>query len=124
METPPLEKAIIRQISELDDEIGALETEKRALESLLLKTRKANVASRDVARKNSIPRILVEEKIFEALEIAEKPLSNEDLYRCTLAVIRDLNKNTFRSYIKRLKDSKKIIPHGSKWSLPDADKKQ
>jgi hypothetical protein len=116
-----MESAIAKQIADIENRIKDLEAEKSALERLLLRTRQENVDARDVPRKNSVNRVLIERKIFDALNKAQKPLSNRDLYFEARSVVINLNENTFRSHIKRLKDAGKLVPIGNQWKLPDTD---
>lgn len=117
-----VEETIIRQIADIDKEISDLQDERRVLERLLLKARREDVARMEVARKNSITRILVENKIIEALNDSSKPMSGRDLYSYVRTVVYDLNDSTFRSHLKRMKDRgviQQLPGHGGRWFLPN-----
>lgn len=113
-----LENHITRQIKKVDNEIKVLVNERSALERLLLKARQDEAQEREAIRSNSVNRVLVENRILEALRQSPKPLTNRDLYLEARSVVYDLKDTTFRSHIKRMKDGGKIEPKGSRWILP------
>jgi len=119
MEKPGIhvENAIARQIADVDKRIRSLTEEKHALERLLLKTRHDNVLGREVTRKNSVSRILVENQILRDLRNSKKPLSNRDLYISVVSVLMSVNESTFRSYLKRMKDANLIQNRGNGWVI-------
>lgn len=117
-----IELVITKQIEEVDLQLRELEAEKRALQRLLLKTRQNNIQNRQVTRKNSINRILVENTILETIRRSESAVNNNQLYNATLIVLNNLNKSTFRTYIKRMKDAGLIVSKGRSWTIaPSVD---
>lgn len=113
-----MESAIAKQIADIEKHIKELQLEKYALERLLLRTRQENIEAHDLPRKNSVNRVLIERKIINALRDSSRPLSNKALYFEARTTVMNLNENTFRSHIKRLKDAGKIVPNGRDWELP------
>lgn len=113
-----LEISIGRQITAIEKDIRDLEEEKKALQRLLLKARQDNTQNKQVVRKNSVNRIMVENKIIDTLRQSSKPLSNHDLYNAAKIVVYNLKQPTFRSYIKRMKDAGSIEPKNGRWILP------
>lgn len=98
-----LEDQLLREIAEVDRRIGELQQERAALSRLLLKTRQQAVTLKDVTRKNSIQRILIEKAITDALAKAGRPVGAADLYRIAAQIDGKLKETTFRSYLHRLK---------------------
>ena len=119
--SPQLEASISKKISDIDNKIRELESEKTVLERLLLQVRRENVGKVEAVRRNSTGRILVENSIMRMLERAVAPVSNRDLFVNAKTVVFDLKDTTFRSHIKRMKDAGKIVPKGSRWVLPKAE---
>lgn len=116
-----LENSIARQISDIDNKIKDLADERRALERLLLRARQDEVQASEPLRRSSVNRVLVENRILEALRQSASPLSNRDLLSAAQSVIHDLKDSTFRSHLKRMKDGGKIVPKGNRWMLPAKD---
>lgn len=117
-----IEESIIRQIADIELSIRDLNDEKAALQRLLLRTRREDITRREVTRKNSVNRILVEDKILELLAHSTKPVSGPDLYSAAKTVIVDLNKNTFRSRLMRMKNRgalERVEGYKSLWKLPE-----
>jgi hypothetical protein len=116
---PYLEESIGRKISEIDSEIRELQSERRALQRLLLDARRENVENTETVRRNSATRILVENSILKLIRKSSLPVSNKDLYANAKFMVYELKESTFRSHIKRMKDAGKIVPKGRRWSLPE-----
>lgn len=114
------EDRLRREIEEIERQIRELTLEKQALERQLLKARRASTVLSDVSRKNSLTRILVEEKILDALRGAKRSLSNSQLYREAQAIDADLKSSTFRTYLHRMKARGLILTAGTNgnWRLP------
>lgn len=113
-----LEESIGTRIVDIDNKIKDLQSERLALERLLLDARRENVLNTEAVRRNSGKRILVENSILKALRRSSAPVSNSDLYASARSVVFDLKDATFRSHIKRLKDAGKIVRKGHRWLLP------
>lgn len=120
---PYLEESIGKKILEIDNKIRDLRSERHALERLLLDARRENVENKETVRRNSATRILVENSIIKTLRRSSKPVSNGDLYQNAKLVVYNLNENTFRSHIKRMKDAGKIVAKSKRWSLPEVEGK-
>jgi hypothetical protein len=99
-----IERRFLKEIAEIDAQIAELQSNKRALERLLLKARRENLSTLGGAtRRNSMGRVLVEHAIVEALRAAPKPLSNKALLAAARATDYDLKEVTLRSYLHRMK---------------------
>ena len=117
-----VEAKLFEQIKEIDHRLAELNAEKSALQRLLLKVRRENLAAHDVARKNSFNRILIENKILETLGDDGGAVSSRDLLRLARDVIYDLKESTFRSYLHRMKARGLIQPSRTSrgfWMLPN-----
>ncbi len=121
---PYLEESIGAQILKIDKKIKDLQSDRLALERLLLSARRENVANTEAVRRNSGTRILVENSILKTLQKSITPVNNRDLYLNAKLIVFDLKESTFRSHIKRMKDAGKIIPKGKRWSLPEVEKSE
>ena len=121
MSTPYLENSITRQILDIDSKIKELTGERKALERLLLRARQDEAQVREPIRRNSVNRVLVENRIMEVLRRSPSPASNSALFDAARSVVFDLKDTTFRSHIKRMKDAGKIIPKGRRWVLPSIE---
>lgn len=109
----PLEPFILSQLEEIEHKMAELRDEKAALQRLLTKARQRDFAIKDVTRKNSLGRIVVENKILEILRDARGAISARELYDAAVSVSFDLKDNTFRSYLHRLKARGLIAPSAS-----------
>ena len=117
-----IEQSILRQIANINQQIRDLQGEQRTLERLLLRVRRGDETQREVTRKNSVTKILIENTILAALRSASKPMGARDLYAAVRNVAPDLKNSTFRSHLKRMKDRgdiQRLLGHGSSWLLPD-----
>lgn len=126
-DTTLLERRFLREIAEIDAKIAELKANRTVLERLLLKARRENISLRDVSRKNSVGRILVENAILDALKASPKPLRNAALLAAARFSDPDLKDSTFRSHLRRLKLRGVIANHGNHtgtWKfLPHQDAK-
>ncbi|MDF2369414.1 MAG: hypothetical protein P1V21_01345 [Rhizobiaceae bacterium] len=109
------ERRLMRDIEEIDDRIKELTAEKHALRRLLIKARWENSTLKDVNRKNSATRVMVEVRIMEALKGATKPISSKSLYNEALKASFELKENTFRTYLHRMKE--KGVLESAGWGL-------
>lgn len=98
------ERRLMREIEAIDARIAELTQEKHALQRQLQKARWENHALRDVNRKNSANRVMVEERVLSLLHGSEKPLHNSKLLAAGKLANFDLNPSTFRTYLRRLKE--------------------
>ena len=104
-----LEQRLIREIEGVDQQIRGLQEQRRMLETLLLKARRENVATRTVSRRNSVGRILVETVIIEALKAAKRPLNNFELHQAVRLRDPTVKDTTFRSHLHRLARRDQIV---------------
>lgn len=98
-----LETHLLAQITSAEQELAKLTQERDTLRDLLLKVRRENVSLRDVTRKNSFDRILIENRIMNILKAASKPVKSQRLWWAALEISPRLRGPTFRSYLHRLK---------------------
>ncbi len=113
------EDYIYSAIEKINNEIKELNRDKVALERQLIIARRDNTDIRDVSRKNSINRIMIEKRVLSALEVRTS-ISTNTLYKQAKEVSFYLNENTFRAQLHRMKN-KGIIEnadHNGKWRLP------
>ena len=114
-----LETHLLAQLTDSEREIAKLERRRDTLRDMLLKVRRENAQLRDVTRKNSYDRILIEGRVVDLLRRAKKPVSTSRLFWEAKEISPYLPNSTFRSHLHRLK-SKGLINsevHGH-WSLP------
>jgi hypothetical protein len=104
-----LEQRLIREIEGVDQQIRGLQQQRSMLETLLLKARRENVATRTVSRRNSVGRILVETVIIEALKAAKRPLNNFELHQAVRLRDPTVKDTTFRSHLHRLAQRDQIV---------------
>ena len=97
------EARLTREIAEIDRTISELLERRRALASTILKLKREDLAAKEVTRKNSINRILVEKSILSQLQ-SGRFVSVGALYSSAKASFYFLNKSTFRSYVRRMKE--------------------
>ncbi|MDI3338002.1 hypothetical protein QKW60_16460 [Defluviimonas aestuarii] len=114
------ETRLIREIEEIDARIMELRREQDALKRQLMKARWENNALRDVTRKNSANRVMVEQRILDELGEASKSLSTSALYKVAVLANFELKANTFRTHLHRLKERGMIeSPRRGYWKLSD-----
>jgi hypothetical protein len=116
-----LEVHLLAQVTDVEQQIAKLQAQRDTLRDLLLKVRRENATLRDVTRKNSFDRILIEGRVMNLLRAALKPVPTQRLYWAALEINPRLRNNTFRSHLHRLK-SKGLIEskvHGE-WLATEA----
>ena len=108
------------EIEKIDKQIRDLTKEKDALQRQLMKARRESSALSDVNRKNSVSRIMIENRILDALRGATRPLKSKDLYLEALNVDFTLKETTFRTHLHRMKEKGLIVAAGRRvvWTLP------
>ena len=97
------ENELLRRLLEIEAQITDLEAERKVIQRLLQKVRKDEIGNKDVTRRNSVSRVIVETRIIQVLNNAKKPLSSNMLYNDVKSYIGDLKENTFRSHLHRMK---------------------
>ena len=110
------------ELAALERRIHELESERATLQRLIMKVRKENLATREVTRKNSIGRVLVENAILERInEVPGRSVRTNDLWRAASATDLRLKQSTFRSHIHRLKGRGLIESAGfARWRATQA----
>lgn len=112
----PYVRRLSREIEEIEARIAELTAEKLALQRQLTKAHWESNALHDVSRKNSGTRIMVEQRVLEALRTAVAPLGNKALFAEARKANFDLKPTTFRTYLLRLSE-KGMIQHAEKRGL-------
>lgn len=97
-----LEDQLLKEISQIEIRIAELNREKTTLERLLSKARRENAALRDVTRRNSVDRILIENAILESLRAIPEGRPVTSVFDDVKAGHPALKPATFRSYLHRL----------------------
>jgi len=117
------ERRLMREIEELDKRIKELTQEQHALKRQLVKARWENDSLKDVSRKNSANRVMIENRVLEALKGSSKACSTAMLYREGLRANFELRENTFRTYLYRMKEKGLVRSVGrGLWRLPETKK--
>ncbi|WP_413875706.1 hypothetical protein [Albidovulum sp.] len=98
------EQRLMREIEEIDTRIRELRQEQDALKRQLMKARWESSALKEVSRKNSANRVMVERRVLDELKGAQKPLTTSALYKGALQANFELRANTFRTYLHRMKE--------------------
>lgn len=112
------EARLLRELQEIEAQMAALDQERAALKRQLMKARWESNRLRDVSRKNSASRVLVEERVLGELRKAGRPLSLVRLFEIARTADYELRENTFRSHLHRLK-SKGLVenPKRGYWRI-------
>jgi hypothetical protein len=115
-----LANLIRAEIARIDKEMKQLFQEKKALERQLMQLRSRDAKLKDVSRKNSVNRVLVESEIVETLTRKGRPITSKDMFRIVQASLGTLNENSFRTYLHRMKLRGLIESTGERgaWRLP------
>ncbi|MCK0197392.1 hypothetical protein MWN34_10755 [Ancylobacter sp. 6x-1] len=106
------ERRLQREIEQIDVRIRELTQEKSALQRQLLKARQEASGLSEVSRRNSVMRIMIENRVLDALRSANKPLSSYELFQNARYANFELKENTFRTYLHRLKQRGLIASAG------------
>jgi len=116
------ERRLIREIEELEKRIKELTQEQQALKRQLVKARWENDSLKDVSRKNSANRVMIENRVLEALRGSSKACSTATLYREGLRANFELKENTFRTYLYRMKEKGLVRSVGrGLWRIPETE---
>jgi len=102
-ELTPLERAVLKEINEIDKKISALQEEKRILNRTLFRSKVSKVSA-SIPRKNSIERVYIEGKILELLKSSKGGIGWGGIYKEMLWEKADLKETTLRTYLFRLKE--------------------
>ncbi|MBI1321181.1 MAG: hypothetical protein GC168_19825 [Candidatus Hydrogenedens sp.] len=117
-----IENELLRQLTNIDKQISDLEAERNAIKRLLIRVRNENVGTKDVTRRNSISRIIIERAIIETINRAAEPVSSKEIYKNINNDGYNLKENTFRSHLHRMKEKGLIeqLYRGGSWRLKPA----
>lgn len=97
------ERRLMREIEDIELRMKELSDERDALRRQLIKARWENHHLRDVNRKNSASRVMIEQRVLSALEQASKPLTSRQLFEVARLANFELKENTFRTHLHRMK---------------------
>lgn len=113
----PYESRLVREVEEIEARIKELTDEKNALMRQIIKARWESNALKDVSRKNSGNRVMIESRVIDALNNTSTPCSTSELYKEALNANFELKYNTFRIYLHRMKERGLIKSTGwGRWS--------
>jgi hypothetical protein len=104
------ERKILEQLGATSRRLRELEAEQASLQRLLVQIRNKAIKARDVTRKNSVTRVLIEERILETLRRSERGVSTAVLGKEVSYFFPKLKGATFRSYLHRLSTRGLIEP--------------
>ena len=106
------ERRLQRALEDVEAKLKELELEKQALQRQLRKARQENSGLADVNRKNSIRRVMIENRVTDELKLSKKPIHTDALYRLALVVDFQMKESTFRTYLHRMKNKGMIANAG------------
>lgn len=106
-----LENRIIREIEEITGQINDLVKQKDTLEVILRRVRLENSGLQDVTRKDSIKRVVTENRVIEMLR-AGRHVAGTELYRDAKYYDAKLNHSSFRTLLHRMKKKEMIESAG------------
>jgi phage-related tail protein len=117
------ERRLMQAIEEIEARIKELQDEKAALMRQLRVARWESDSLKDVNRKNSGVRVMVERRVLDALRAAKKPVTSDALYREALKANFELKDGTFRTYLHRMKEKGLLQSAGwGLWRLPPVER--
>jgi len=96
------EDRLLNELAEIDQKIADLQGERRTIERLILRARRENVEGKDVTRKNSLGRVLIERAVIESLTATGQPMRGRVLFERAKNVDYTLKDVTFRSHLRRM----------------------
>lgn len=97
------ERRLQREIEQIEIKLKELTAERDALRRQLMKVRWERHHLKDVSRKNSAGRVLVEQRIVNALKEEKNPINSKKLLAYARIANFSLKENTFRTYLYRMK---------------------
>lgn len=98
------ERRLQQEIEAIELKLKELTAERDALKRQLIKARWENHHLRDVNRKNSASRVMVEQRVIGALEQATKSMTSSQLFEIARLANFELKENTFRTHLHRMKE--------------------
>ena len=106
------ERRLMRAIEETEGRIKELTHERDALRRQLMQARWENSALKDVSRKNSGNRVMIETRVVDTLKASSRAVSTAKLFAVAQRVNFELKENTFRTYLHRMKEKGMIVSVG------------
>ena len=97
------EQRLVKELAEIEKRIKELTNDKYALRRLLVKAQKDDLVNRQITRKNSANKVLIETMTLNTLRDGKTPQKTEMLFRAAKTVDTNLKRNTFRSHLHRMK---------------------
>jgi len=98
------ERRLIHELEEIEHRLKELYEDREALRRQLIKARSENINSKDINRKNSANRIIIEKSILEYLKTNKKAVQSKKLYNIAKSKNIDLKENSFRTILHRMKE--------------------
>ena len=98
------ELRLIQELEKIERQLKELCEEREALRRQLIKARSENISTKDVNRKNSANRIIIENHIIEYLESNNKQVKLKKLYEIAKEKNMNLKENSFRTILHRMKE--------------------
>lgn len=99
---PTVESRLMAQLRRVEKRLAELEAERSALQRLIVEFRKEDPQKREVGRRKSIKKAVMEERILEMLRANSRPMSSGLIQQRLLSAGHEINPNTLRSHIRRL----------------------
>lgn len=116
------ERRLMRAIEEIEARIRELHAEKDALQRQLREARWESSSLRDVNRKNSGTRVMVETRVLDTLRASPKPVPSDVLFHEGRKANFALKETTFRTYLHRMKAKGLVESAGwGLWRMPPAE---
>lgn len=97
-----VEARLLSKLGRVEVRLRELQAEKAALQRLIMEFRREDPQKREVGRRRSIKKAVMEERILEMLRVAPRPMSSGLIHERLLAAGHDVNPSTLRSYVRRL----------------------
>jgi hypothetical protein len=99
-----LEREILAHIDGIDKEISKLKSERLKAERMLFRARRDRQGLKDINRKNSLDRVIIENRIVQILTLEKTHMSIKQIYKDVLMMDSTVKESTFRSHIHRLSE--------------------
>jgi hypothetical protein len=114
-----VEEVCLADLERIEREISALQKEKEYITRVLARARQQNADLKDVTRKNSINRVLIESAIIRIIGESRPPVSAKRLNKMLSEIRHNMPDVTLRSYLFRMKQKGLIASAGrGAWTLP------
>jgi hypothetical protein len=107
-----MERRFLALLAEIEVGIAKLTAEKAALQQLIIRVRDKKSKTIDVTRRNSIDRLLVQDRILGVMQKIKTPIFGGYLFDAVRSIVPGMNNSTFRSHLHRMKNRGMIKPSG------------